>query len=493
MQFVWGGVRAEANRELTFTYRSEEPFDGLTLCAADFYRVWADGEFISYGPERTAAGYARLRRLSLSGVRELVVKVTAYNVACYACDQQLPYFGAEVTRGGRTIAETSDFVCESVSDRRRDVPRYSFQRGFLEVYDLRRPARETLPVYSVEAPILLEGNGDKADYAEAGFRFLGETSFGGFDEVREVWWKDNPLYRTPEGAFDIQRDLIGETETGYLAADYELPSERSGFLRLVVETDAEVKIFAVFDEILPDGKWIFRRSANNDFICWTLPAGRHEVMSAEPYAFKYLKILSPGKAKIVPSLVTLENGSADCISVEGDARVKAVFEAAAATFRQNAVDIFTDCPGRERAGWLCDSYFSAQAERLFTGRNEIEKRFLENYILADVPEIEKGMLPDCFPAQHHDHAYIPNWAMWFVLELYDYFLRTSDREIVDRAKEKVYGRRRFLYALSQRIRPFGKPARLDISGVERFKRRRVRIGRQLPVQYALCADAGDCG
>ena len=48
MQFVWGGVRAEANRELTFTYRSEEPFDGLTLCAADFYRVWADGKFISY-------------------------------------------------------------------------------------------------------------------------------------------------------------------------------------------------------------------------------------------------------------------------------------------------------------------------------------------------------------------------------------------------------------------------------------------------------------
>ena len=69
--------------------------------------------------------------------------------------------------------------------------------------------------------------------------------------MREVWWKDNPLYRPPEGAFDIQRDLIGETETGYLAADYELPSERSGFLRLVVETDAEVKIFAVFDEILP--------------------------------------------------------------------------------------------------------------------------------------------------------------------------------------------------------------------------------------------------
>lgn len=438
MQFVWGGVRAEANQELTFTYRAEEPFDGLTLCAADFYRVWADGKFVSYGPERTAEGYARVRRLSFSGVREVVVRVAAYNVACYTCDQQLPYFAAEATRGGKAIAQTCDFVCERDSYKRQDVPRYSFQRGFLEVYDLRRPERKKISVYPVEAPILLEGNGDTADYAEAEFRFLEKTKFCGFDEVLEVWWKDNPLYRTAEGAFDVQKDLIDETKTGYCAEDYELPSERSGFLRLIVETDEEVKIFAVFDEILPDGKWIFRRSANNDFVSWTLPAGRHEVMSAEPYAFKYLKILSNGKAKIVPSLITLENGGANCISVEGNTRLKAIFEAAAATFRQNAVDILTDCPGRERAGWLCDSYFSAQAERLFTGNNKVEKCFLENYILANVPEIEKGIIPDCFPAQHPDHAYIPNWAMWFILELYDYFLRTSDREIVERAKQKVY-------------------------------------------------------
>lgn len=439
MIFVWAGDRAETNRELTFTYRSDEPFDGVTLCAADFFRVFADGKFVSYGPERTAAGYARARTISVPHTRELVVKVSAYNIACYACDQQLPYFGAEITRGGEKIAETTDFVCERVSDRRRDVPRYSFQRGFLEIYDLCNVKRETLSVYEVAAPTLTDGNGDSADYAEIGFRFLGESDFHGFDEVRDVWWQNHPLYRTAEGAFDVHKDLIDETATGYRAADYELPAERSGFLRLRVEADEEVKIFAAFEEILIDGKWIFRRSSDNDFVGWTLPAGKHEVMSAEPYAFKYLKIIYAGKAEIVPSAVTLENGNADCVFVEGDPRIKAVFDAAAATFRQNAVDIFTDCPGRERAGWLCDSYFSAQSERLFTGRNEIEKRFLENYILADVPEIEKGMIPDCFPAQHPDHTYIPNWAMWFIIELRDYYLRTSDDGVKDRAKEKVYG------------------------------------------------------
>ena len=100
--------------------------------------------------------------------------------------------------------------------------------------------------------------------------------------------------------------------------------------------------------------------------------------------------------------------------------------------------MFTDCPGRERAGWLCDSYFTGIAERLFTGKNDIEKRFLENFIIADAPEMPKGMLPMCFPSEHAQDWYIPNWAMWFIIELYEYFLRTGDKELVSRAKDKVF-------------------------------------------------------
>lgn len=36
------------------------------------------------------------------------------------------------------------------------------------------------------------------------------------------------------------------------------------------------------------------------------------------------------------------------------------------------------------------------------------------------------MLPMCYPADHYDGVFIPNWAMWFVLELGEYAERTSD-------------------------------------------------------------------
>ena len=61
-----------------------------------------------------------------------------------------------------------------------------------------------------------------------------------------------------------------------------------------------------------------------------------------------------------------------------DSDLKKVYQAAISTFRENAVDIFMDCPGRERAGWLCDSFFTARTEKYLTGKNLIEYNFLEN-------------------------------------------------------------------------------------------------------------------
>ena len=126
-----------------------------------------------------------------------------------------------------------------------------------------------------------------------------------------------------------------------------------------------------------------------------------------------------------------------------DEKFMRIWNAAENTFRQTAVDLFTDCPGRERAGWLCDALFTGRAERLFRGNNKIERAYLENYILSVTPELPGGMIPMCFPSEHKNGRYIPNWAMWFVLELGDYLLRTGDRELIDRAREKALGVVRF--------------------------------------------------
>ena len=121
-----------------------------------------------------------------------------------------------------------------------------------------------------------------------------------------------------------------------------------------------------------------------------------------------------------------------------DLRLNRIFEAARQTFRQNALDIFMDCPSRERAGWLCDSFFAGRVAFDLCGNTTIEKNFFENYLLPpNFEHLPEGMLPMCYPADHYNGRFIPNWAMWFVIQLEEYLARSGDRQLVDALKPKV--------------------------------------------------------
>jgi alpha-L-rhamnosidase len=103
-----------------------------------------------------------------------------------------------------------------------------------------------------------------------------------------------------------------------------------------------------------------------------------------------------------------------------------------------------DCPSRERAGWLCDSFFTSRVEKTLTGASVVEKAFLSNFLMPERFEhIPEGMLPMCYPADHNDHTYIPNWAMWYVVELGEYAKRSGDRELVEQAKDRMYALLKF--------------------------------------------------
>ncbi len=64
--------------------------------------------------------------------------------------------------------------------------------------------------------------------------------------------------------------------------------------------------------------------------------------------------------------------------------------------------------------------------------------FYENFLLpkrfAHLPE---GMLPMCYPADHYDGVFIPNWALWFVVQLEEYLERSGNRQLVDALQPKV--------------------------------------------------------
>ena len=102
------------------------------------------------------------------------------------------------------------------------------------------------------------------------------------------------------------------------------------------------------------------------------------------------------------------------------------------------MDVFTDCPGRERAGWLCDSFFIGRVAADLCGNTDMERMFFQNYLLPEHFEaLPKGMLPMCYPADHPNSNYIPNWAMWFVVQLEEYLHRSGDRATIDALKPRV--------------------------------------------------------
>ena len=128
--------------------------------------------------------------------------------------------------------------------------------------------------------------------------------------------------------------------------------------------------------------------------------GEYDFESFEPYTFKFAEVIMlEGEATVEKlEMRTYRNPNATRACTLEDPADRTIFEAARATFAQNAVDVFTDCPSRERAGWLCDSYFTGPAEHFFTGRNEIERTFLRNFALAEAfPHLPEGMVPMCYP------------------------------------------------------------------------------------------------
>ena len=141
----------------------------------------------------------------------------------------------------------------------------------------------------------------------------------------------------------------------------------------------------------------------------------------EPYTFQHLQVIAWSGTVEVSDLrlrhyqngTQLREGPRSLTPAAAQVR-----RAALASYRQNALDIFMDCPGRERAGWLCDSLFTARAEWHLTGDNKIERAFLENYLVpAAFDDLPKGMVPMCYPAEALQKQFIPNWAMFLVIQL----------------------------------------------------------------------------
>ncbi len=456
----------------------------LRATGSTLYRCFVNGEFLGYGPARAGRGQYRVDAWPLAGrVRAgrnvVAVEVAGYNTNSYYVLDQPSFLQAEVVAGGKALAWTGadgagGFPGTVIPERAQKVQRYSFQRPQIEVWRLAPetfawradPDAAFAPVKCAALaprPLLPRG----VPYPQFAVHPAEKVCAWGVMGPHEPkqFWKDRSLVNIgpelkgyPESeletvpSMDLQRlkttkieprDAAGAVirlDAGNFAIA-DLGINLSGFPRMKVRCARPGRLYVLFDEALTNGDVDWKRLGCVNALTFDLRPGDHALEGFEAHTMRYMKFYSPDGGMEIGDygLRLYQNDDTARASFQAsDPRLNELFEAARTTFAQNAVDVFMDCPHRERAGWLCDSFFTARTALMLSGDTRVERVFLENYLLADAfPHLPQGMLPMCYPADHNDGVFIPNWAMWFVVELGEYLERSGDRALVDALQPRV--------------------------------------------------------
>lgn len=344
------------------------------------------------------------------------------------------YCGWRIGKNGGNVSEAETVITESKRLLPRNIPLNEFPKAF--------------PDCKVGAGTVKTGVKPEHYRKDRSLIHIKDPDFGNLDGYYEaelqVHLSDEVQEFSTEKSNRENKQYSGETRLS--SKKFEIlsfPSEKTGFITADINCLSDGTLYFLFDEILTENGDIdpLRLECCN-VIKINLKRGNYRFMSAEPYGFKYIKLIClDGELEIINPCIT-QTVCPVPITFDfksEDGKLNKILAAAKETFIQNSFDIFTDCPTRERAGWLCDSFFLGRAEKIFTGKNLIERNFLENFLLPEsFQNIPDGMIPMCYPADVKINGFIPNWAMWFILELKDYKVRTGDGEFVSLFKSRVY-------------------------------------------------------
>ncbi|SEO34607.1 family 78 glycoside hydrolase catalytic domain [Paenibacillus sp. OV219] len=468
----------------------------IRITASARYRLYVNGVFVGHGPAAGPHGYYRVDEWNFNkdgyaaGQLSIVtIEVAGYNVNSFYTLDQPSFVQAEVESDGIVIAATGcggvrnandgvhGFEAFVLPERVQKVQRYSFQRPFMEAYRLTpgmhhwrydeeaKPA-EAVEVAVAEAKQLLPRGVSKPEFGVVSpVSVVARGSIEQRDEAVEPW-RDRAISDIGpmlKGFPVDELELLPTDELGLLRTNWQdhcepkLPWElhleqhdaalvefdcnRTGFIGFAFRCEVPSRIVLTFDEILTDGDVDHLRLECSNVIYLTCEPGAYDFETIEPYTLKYLKLIAL-EGSCTMTICTLReyaNPDADQAGFScSDESLGAIFEAARESFGQNAVDNFTDCPSRERAGWLCDSFFAARVEADLTGDTVLEHNFFENFLLPERFEhLPEGMLPMCYPADHYDGTFIPNWALWFIIQLEEFQSRGGDQQLIASLQPRV--------------------------------------------------------
>ena len=448
------------------------PHGQIHIATSGQYTLWINGTFVAYGPARAGKNHFRMDQLPISHLltqeeNTIVIECCAHNAHSFEFQKQPGFLQAEIVADGQAIAWTGrDFTARVHPFRRRRTQRYSFQRPLTESYNITYhdtfltdltpgdqipTPTESKQIIARHAPYPLY------ETAAATALYSGHLEPHTPEKLREdrSWLNISDAHLTGYPIPQLEVYPTAETQYFRYVPDdgvtdgnipakgytvYRLPCNMTGMLRFTVECQENITLYVQFDEVLTGGAVDYLRMECANSIRYDLCPGTHHIQTFAVYTMQYLQFAVLGASCRItePTMVQYIHPPVQPTFVPSSPTVQKITDAAIETFRQNAVDIFTDCPSRERAGWLCDSFFTSRVEYLLTGSTAVETSFLENFLHEEqYAALPDGMFPMCYPADHMDGVFIPQWAMWLVVELREYLERSGDQALIDRYKHRI--------------------------------------------------------
>lgn len=458
-------LRHEMN--ISACFRSNYSFNGkdtikLMIAGATFYKIFINGLFVGYGPARAARGYARVDEIDISafstvGKNRIEIEVSSYNCDTFYGINIPGFLQAEIISGDNVVISTPDDFSSFLNKKRvQKAMRYSYQRHFSEIYciceenlikaesEIVKPEVEflkreaPLPCYNLVKPtcVAYKGKIFKKPTKHPYLRFIdniSDDSKCGSNGFPKADIKFTPLY----DMMDAKYDVLKKSEAPQLPITvncgeyivFDMGRNTTGFIRecFSVLSDTCRIVLGVNER---DNNGIFLPAENEitNVIDYYAKEGTYTEETFETYGFRYLYFfVLEGKVQLNSIDVReykfcLESYPSPKTN---NKKLIKIYEAGVETFCQNTLDVFMDCPTRERAGWFMDSLFTARSEYFLTGKTIINDIVLDNIVMAKgFPDIPDGMIPMCYPAETMG-TFIPQWAMWYAIEVYEHVARTG--------------------------------------------------------------------
>lgn len=379
------------------------------ITADTLYRLWVNGQYVTYGPARSSVGRATVDPVDISrylkqGTNTVLVDAFYGNIMFEAL-AQAPGFLCEldITANGRTELVGTDASWEACEDKtwNRSAPKFSFQRGWVEDIDARldsapkwQPAKVLgkvgmAPWKTVEMrDVPLPASGDVKPASVVAMRSSDSPDKSALPEK----WVDR-LNSEPISVVEkADVNAAGVTAQGRGAAalpgkgfsvTYDMGVAEVGFVSFEVTGKAGDVIELVWGERLFDEALAPRPNqhlAACQTMRYTLKDGRQTFMGFTAQLVRYLRLVnrSEGEVKLHKLWVRRHvfsappKGQFEC----SDKELNQIYDAARLTLKLNTLDTFMDCPSRERGGWFHDSYWSALAAYTMFGDTSVSKRMV---------------------------------------------------------------------------------------------------------------------